>query len=158
MKKYFLSGAVVVSFIVYSLHQKNLRRADNLNKTIDTRNQNNNLITPNNMKTNQMDSSMMQDQGMMMYQDGEYIGDVTDAYYGLVQVKAIVNDGKITDIIFLKYPSDRRTSIMINNQATPFLKQEAISAQSASVNIVTGATQTSRAFKESLTSALNQAI
>jgi len=46
---------------------------------------------------------------------------------------------------------------MINSQAMPYLTQEAIHTQSANVNGVSGATQTSRAFIESLTSALSQA-
>jgi len=58
---------------------------------------------------------------------------------------------------FLQYPSDRNTSIRINSRAMPILKQEAISAQNANVNIVSGATDSSQAFQQSLASALSQA-
>jgi uncharacterized protein with FMN-binding domain len=92
-----------------------------------------------------------------IYNDGTYIGSVADAYYGYVQVKAVITNSRLTDVIFLDYPQDRSTSIRINNRAIPILIQEAISAQSANVNGVSGASATSPAFVESLTSALNQA-
>src|SRR5581483_2062800 len=48
------------------------------------------------------------------YADGSYTGSVADAYYGYIQVKAVISGGKITDVQFLQYPNDRSTSIMIN--------------------------------------------
>ncbi len=92
------------------------------------------------------------------YRDGVYTGPVTDALYGNIQVKAIISGGRITDVLFLDFPHDKQTSREINGQAMPYLKSEAIAAQSAQVDIVSGATQTSRAFIESLQSALNGAI
>ena len=91
------------------------------------------------------------------YKDGEYSGPVTDAYYGLVQVKAVIQQGKIADVQFLQFPNDRRTSIRINNIAMPYLITEAIQAQSAQVDIISGATLTSEAFAQSLQSALASA-
>ncbi len=91
------------------------------------------------------------------YRNGQYTGIVADAYYGNVQVKAIITNGKISDVQFLQYPNDRQTSQMINSQAMPYLTQEAIQAQSAQVDGVTGATATSQAFIQSLSSALSQA-
>ena len=88
------------------------------------------------------------------YKDGEYAGPVTDAFYGLVQVKAVIQQGKIADVQFLQYPNDRRTSIRINNIAMPYLITEAIQTQSAQVDIISGATLTSEAFAQSLQSAL----
>ena len=92
-----------------------------------------------------------------VYQDGQYTGPVTDAYYGNVQVEAVIQGGRITDVQFLDFPHDRRTSQWINSQATPWLRQEAIQAQSANVNIISGATLTSEAFIQSLQVALKQA-
>ncbi len=92
------------------------------------------------------------------WRDGSFVGDVTDAYYGNVQVEAVIQNGKIVDVKFLQYPSDRRTSIEINSQAMPYLTYEAIQAQSANVDIISGATATSGAFRESLQSALAKAI
>ena len=91
------------------------------------------------------------------YLDGSYTGSAADAYYGMIQVKAIIQNGALADVQFLQYPSDRGTSVRINTRAMPILKQEAISAQSASVNIVSGATDSSQAFQQSLASALSQA-
>lgn len=91
------------------------------------------------------------------FKDGTYTGSVADAYFGNLQVQAVVSGGKLTDVVFLQYPKDRHTSDEINQQAMPQLKQEAITAQSANVNIISGATQTSTAFQQSLGSALSQA-
>lgn len=91
------------------------------------------------------------------YKDGTYTGNPVDAFYGNIQVAATIKDGKISDIQFLQYPNDRRNSIEINTQAIPILKSEAIQAQNTSVDIVSGATDTSRAFIESLKSVLAQA-
>lgn len=92
-----------------------------------------------------------------LYKDGEYTGTVADAYYGPLQVKAIIQGGKIADVQFLDYPQDRRTSVRINRFAVPELTTEAIQAQSANVDVISGATLTSDAFRESLQSALNSA-
>jgi uncharacterized protein with FMN-binding domain len=92
-----------------------------------------------------------------MYRDGAYNGPVTDAYYGPVQVQAIIQGGRIADVKFLDYPHDRRTSQFINQQVMPWLTQEAVQAQSANVDLISGATLTSEAFIQSLYSALNQA-
>ena len=91
------------------------------------------------------------------YADGTYTGDAANAYYGNIQVQVAVSGGKIVDVGFLQYPNDRNTSRYINGQAMPILRSEAIKAQNAQVNIVSGASDTSRAFRESLASALSQA-
>lgn len=92
-----------------------------------------------------------------LYKDGSYTGSVDDAQWGVVQIKAIIQHGKITDVQFLQYPNDRNHSVYINSIADPELTSEAIQAQSANVNIVTGATDSSQAFIQSLTDALSQA-
>lgn len=92
-----------------------------------------------------------------LYKDGTFTGPETNAFYGTVQVEAIIRNGKIADVEFLDYPQDRRTSVRINSWAVPALQNEAIQAQSASVDIVSGATLTSRAFMQSLQAALDAA-
>ncbi|MER9371095.1 FMN-binding protein [Mesorhizobium sp. M0491] len=91
------------------------------------------------------------------YADGVYTGPTADAYYGIIQIQALVQGGQLTALKVLKYPSDRRTSISINRQALPMLRDEAIGAQSANVDIISGATLTSRAFIQSLRGALKKA-
>lgn len=92
-----------------------------------------------------------------MYKDGAYTGSVADAFWGVIQVKAIISGGKITDVQFLQYPNERSRSVAINQYADPILTSEAIQAQSAQVDIVTGATDSSDAFVQSLSNALSQA-
>lgn len=92
-----------------------------------------------------------------LYKDGEYVGNSTNAYWGNVQVKAVVQSGKLTDVQILDYPHDRNTSQRINSRAIPYLQSEAIQAQSAQVDMIGGATLTSRAYISSLQSALAKA-
>ena len=92
-----------------------------------------------------------------LYADGAYTGSVANAYYGYVQVRAIVTGGRLAAVNVLQYPSDRRTSIRINSYALPRLESQAIQNQSGRVNGITGATLTSMAYRQSLTAALAQA-
>ena len=91
------------------------------------------------------------------YRDGAYAGTSVDAYYGIVQVRANIQNGRLASVEVLQYPADRRTSRRINDEALPMLESEVISAQSARVDIISGATLTSRAYLRSLNSALGQA-
>ncbi len=91
------------------------------------------------------------------YKDGTYTSPSTDAFYGNVQIKVTVAKGKITNLAFLDYPQDRANSVRINSVATPILKSETIAAQSANVDVVSGATATSEAFIQALTDVLQQA-
>ncbi len=91
------------------------------------------------------------------YKDGTYTGPEVDAFYGYVKVQATVRSGKIASVQFLEYPNDRRTSVRINSVAVPYLQSEAIQAQSANVDIISGATLTSEAFAQSLQTALDTA-
>jgi uncharacterized protein with FMN-binding domain len=134
MRKILLSVTTVGLFGLYSLYMQNNPAKRVLSQTTQT--------------TTSVSGS---------YQDGIFTGNTADAFYGKVQVRATVSNGKITNIEFLDYPRDRRTSIEINTQAMPLLQQEAIQVQNADVDVVSGATDTSRAFIESLSSALNQA-
>ncbi|MDB5563335.1 MAG: hypothetical protein JWN11_2753 [Hyphomicrobiales bacterium] len=96
-------------------------------------------------------------QSQTQFKDGSYKGPVTDAYYGNMQVQANIQGGQLASVKVLQYPADRRTSRNINSQALPMLQQEVISAQSASVDTVSGATLSSRAYIKSLAGALKQA-
>ena len=109
--------------------------------------------------TSNSGSSMMPTQMPMMgkYKNGTYTGSVQDAFYGNIQVQAIISNGKITAVNFLQYPNDNRTSQYVNGIADPMLVQEAIQAQSAQVDIVSGASASSQAFQASLADALSQA-
>jgi len=145
MKKFLVSAFVFITFVIYSLHQ---RVASNvISPTVSQ--------TPNSGSSST--TTTQPSTSTTGFKDGQYTGDIVDAYYGNVQVKAIISGGKITDIQFLDYPRDRQQSNYINSQATPMLRTEAIQAQSANVDIISGATATSQAFIQSLGSALAKA-
>jgi uncharacterized protein with FMN-binding domain len=91
------------------------------------------------------------------YRDGTYTGTAADAIYGNVQVSIVVSGGHLTDVTFLDYPKDRSHSVQLSTMAMPILKQEAIQAQTSNVNTVSGASETSGAFRQTLQSALDQA-
>jgi uncharacterized protein with FMN-binding domain len=91
------------------------------------------------------------------YTDGTYTGAVANSVYGNVQVSATVVGGKLTDVTFIQAPSGEDHTNQVTAMSEPVLKSEAIASQSANVDIVSGATQTSEAFQQSLQSALSQA-
>jgi uncharacterized protein with FMN-binding domain len=91
------------------------------------------------------------------YVDGTYVGDVTNANWGDVQAQVVIAGGAIDTVEFLQFPDHRSRSRSINSEAVPTLTQEAIQAQSEDVDTVSGATDTSDAFIESLGTALDQA-
>ncbi len=91
------------------------------------------------------------------YRNGTYVGPSVNAYYGNVKVEAVVSGGQLANVKFLEYPNTHPASVYINSQAMPYLTQEAVQAQNANVNIISGATFTSEAFVQSLGAALAQA-
>jgi uncharacterized protein with FMN-binding domain len=91
------------------------------------------------------------------YRDGAYDGSQADAHWGTVEVQVVITNGQISDVHFVQYPNHRNRSQEINSQAMPLLTQEAIQSQQAQVDVVSGATDTSEAFIESLSAALSQA-
>jgi len=159
MKKYIISLVVVFLFASYVFY---LRHGDDDIKVVPPANfQTTTSATSSNSAATSGTESASGNQGTTaqtgQYKDGAYTGPVTDAFYGNMQVKVTISGGKITDIAFVQFPNDRHESVQINNEALPYLKQEVIAAQNASVQIISGATQSSTAFKESLTSALAMA-
>ena len=112
------------------------------------------ILVTNNTPTNNSIAPAPKKQGL--YTDGTYTGDSVFAYNDSLQVKVIILNGKINDIQFVHYPN-RGRSANISSFALPALKQEAIQAQSAKINAVSGASYTSPALIQSLASALAQA-
>ncbi|GAA2476033.1 hypothetical protein GCM10009858_11810 [Terrabacter carboxydivorans] len=77
--------------------------------------------------------------------------------YGNVQVQITVQGGKITAADVLQVPMNDRHDQMINSSAVPVYNQEAVSAQSAQIDVVSGATYTWDGYTQSLQSAIDQA-
>ena len=88
---------------------------------------------------------------------GTYTGDTASTQWGPVQVRITVADGKITDATAVQYPSGNGKDQEINAYALPILAQEAVAAQSAQIDHVSGATVTSDGYVQSLQSAIDQA-
>ena len=85
------------------------------------------------------------------------IGPVVSNRYGDVQVEVVVSGRQLLDVKPLQLPFDRRRSQEISDAAGPDLRQEALQAQSANINVVSGATYTSDSYAQSLQAALDQA-
>ncbi len=166
LRKFALSAIVIIGFVGYAWRQRfggddagaiSPRPATTSSgvPSPTTENTNTNISLPGSSPTSNPTPSPSPTTGQ--YRDGSYTGSVTDAFYGNIQVRAKISGGRLTDVTFLQYPNDRQTSIFINSQAMPLLKQEAIEAQNANVSGVSGASATSQAFVESLQTALDQA-
>lgn len=140
MKKTIFSILFIVTFALYASHEKNYNFYVQ-KKSLDTF----------------VDLPIAEIKSESRYKDGQYIGSVADAYYGNLQISATILDGHISNILFLEYPRERQNSVRLNQDALPKLRTETIVAQSAEVNAVTGASLTSAAYMESLSSALTQA-
>lgn len=85
------------------------------------------------------------------------LGDSTDTRWGPVQVQITVQNGKITAVSVPVYPDNNGRDQEINATALPTLVQETLSAQSAKIDMVSGATVTSDGYLGSLQSALDKA-
>jgi uncharacterized protein with FMN-binding domain len=83
-------------------------------------------------------------------------GPVVSTRYGDVQVEVVVAGGKLTNVVALALPTGRRSG-QISDYAGPILHQEALQAQSAKIDLVSGATYTSDAYTQSLQAALDRA-
>ncbi|MFJ8272436.1 FMN-binding protein [Streptomyces sp. NPDC094154] len=82
-------------------------------------------------------------------------GDVARTEYGDVQVRLTVSDGRITAAEAVRAPQGG-VSGQKSELAVPKLNQEAVAAQNANIDTVSGATYTSGGYKKSLQSALDR--
>jgi uncharacterized protein with FMN-binding domain len=89
--------------------------------------------------------------------DGTATGAVARTRWGPVQVRITVSGRKITDVAVLQVPDGNHRDQEINDYAVPILRQEALAAQSARIDTVSGATVTSDGYRESLQSAIDAA-
>lgn len=86
-----------------------------------------------------------------------YTGDTVQTQWGPVQVQITVSGGRVTEVTTLQHPSGNPRDEEINAYALPVLRESALSAQSADIDLVSGATVTSQGYVGSLQSALDQA-
>jgi uncharacterized protein with FMN-binding domain len=76
--------------------------------------------------------------------------------YGAISVKVTEHNGSITDVSVASLQTAESYSQQLANAAIPQLRQEVLSAQSANVATVSGATYTSEGYLQSLSAALHQ--
>ena len=86
----------------------------------------------------------------------QYTGPLAADPFGNVQVQITVSGGKLVDVVALALPVGGHSG-RISNYVGPILRTQALAAQSANIDGVSGATYTSRAYAASLQGALDQA-
>jgi uncharacterized protein with FMN-binding domain len=84
-------------------------------------------------------------------------GPVVSTDFGNVQVRVTLQGTRIVDVQALELPSDRSRSARLSQYAGPLLRQETLKAQSANIDLVSGASYTSEGYAQSLQAALDQA-
>jgi len=84
-------------------------------------------------------------------------GPSVDTRWGPVQVRITISGGRVTAVTVPVYPDGNRKDQEINARALPILVREALDAQNADIDMVSGATVTSEGYVESLQGALDQA-
>ncbi len=167
IRKFFLSAFVVISFIAYALEKKMsvpvtgaevpTLAAPTAVSTAVPPIAGFPTVAPTAVNTAVPPTAPVAPNPSSAYKDGTYTGPSVDVNWGFVQVQATIQNGKISDVQVVQYPNERQTSLSINSIAVPELQQEAVQAQSANVDIISGATLTSEGFQESLQTALDQA-
>jgi uncharacterized protein with FMN-binding domain len=91
------------------------------------------------------------------YVDGTVEGATVNTRFGPVQVEVTISGGRIADIVTLQLPWNDRRSVELSEYAASVLREAALQAQTADLDLVSGATYTSDAYVRSLQSALDQA-
>lgn len=84
-------------------------------------------------------------------------GETVQTRWGPVRVRVTLTNGRLTDVTAVSYPEDNPRDQEINTYALPQLRREALAAQSARIDTVSGATYTSDGYRQSLQSALDSA-
>ena len=77
--------------------------------------------------------------------------------YTTIQIRAFVHHGRLVDVREVAVGNDNAHTKMINDRAMPLLREEALRAGSAHIDVVSGATTTSTSYISSLQSAIDRA-
>ena len=84
------------------------------------------------------------------------VGSDIQYQYGDIELKVTMTAGKITDVSVVREDITDPHSQQIDQYALPQLRTEALQAQSASIDGVSGASYTSAAYEQSLQSAIDR--
>jgi uncharacterized protein with FMN-binding domain len=85
-------------------------------------------------------------------------GHVANTVYGPVQVELVVKNSKIVKVAVLQQPTNTIHDIQIGQFAFPNLIKETLTAQSAKIDAVSGASYTSAGYIASLQSAVDRGL
>jgi uncharacterized protein with FMN-binding domain len=91
-----------------------------------------------------------------VYHSGTATGLVAHTMWGGVQVRVTVARGRIVNVAAVRLPRGNQMDVRLSKPAARTLEREVISAQSAQVDMVSGATYTCQGYLRSLQSALDQ--
>jgi uncharacterized protein with FMN-binding domain len=89
--------------------------------------------------------------------NGTFTGSDVANRFGDVVVRVVISNGHISDVQAVTLPTDRAESAYISSVVGPMLRTEVLQAQSANIDIISGATYTSQSYAQSLETALQQA-
>lgn len=84
-------------------------------------------------------------------------GPVVATPFSVIQVRATLTKGRLTGVETIALSGDGPHTEALNARAEPILREEALKAGSADIDVVTGATYTSRSYIQSLQSAIDRA-
>lgn len=90
------------------------------------------------------------------YRDGRVVGPAVRTDYGVVQVAAVVRNGRLVEVSAVRIPDRDPMDVRLSRPAVRQLGTAAVEAQSATIDVVSGATYTSVGYLKSLQSALDQ--
>lgn len=77
--------------------------------------------------------------------------------FSIISIRVTLTGGELTKVETVDLSGDNARTEAINNRAEPILREEAIEAGSADIDVVTGATYTSRSYRKSLQAAIDRA-
>ena len=89
--------------------------------------------------------------------DGTYDGDAIKFKYGTAQVEIVVSGGVITEVKALKLPTAGGYTKRVTTFFQTDIPARVVADQGWKISNISGATYTSRAYSQSLQSAINQA-
>jgi uncharacterized protein with FMN-binding domain len=90
-------------------------------------------------------------------QSVDITGPAVPTRWGTVQVEVVVEGGRLVDVVGVQLPNERQYSAYVSSVAGPWLRDEALAAQSAHIQNISGATYTSQGYARSLQGALDTA-
>jgi uncharacterized protein with FMN-binding domain len=83
--------------------------------------------------------------------------DTSTTPFSIISVRVTLTGGELTRVETVELTGENARTQAINARAEPILREEALKAGSAKIDVVTGATYTSRSYRNSLQAAIDEA-